>query len=93
MKICVDIDQTISSSFLGTSVEESLAYYRTRHVTLPPDARRYTDFFGLPEVIRIHEEIPNAAHALHHLAKAGYDIGWCRQCCKIGKMRQNDISG
>ncbi len=76
VKICVDVDQTIASGFLGESVEESLAYYRARQVAVPADARRYKDFFGLPEVIRIHEEIPNALNALQHLASAGYDMGY-----------------
>lgn len=76
MRICVDIDQTISSGFLGASVAESLAYYRARQVAVPADARRYQDFFGLPEVIRIHEEIPGARAALHSLANAGHTFGY-----------------
>lgn len=76
MKMCVDIDQTISSGFLGTSVEESLAYYRSRQVEVPLDAQYYRDFFGLPEVLRIHEEIPGALLVLQHLARCGHEISY-----------------
>ncbi|HEU5384146.1 MAG TPA: hypothetical protein VFV38_52800 [Ktedonobacteraceae bacterium] len=92
MKMCIDIDQTIATGFLGETVEESLAHYRARQVAIPPDVRHYKDFFGLPEVIRIHEEIPNALYALQHLEQTGqHDIGYFTVRHSDDRMQQEKI--
>jgi uncharacterized HAD superfamily protein len=71
MKIFVDIDQTISTGYIGSSVQESIAYYRSLHIEIPPDTSRYIDFFTLPEVVRLHEVLPGAQDGIRQLAAFG----------------------
>lgn len=71
MTFFIDIDQTISTGFVGASVQESLAYYQARGILIPPEASRYIDIFQVPEVVRIHEVFPGAQEGIRHLLPLG----------------------
>jgi hypothetical protein len=73
---CVDIDQTISTGYRGANVAESIAYYRNRGILVPETLTRYLDFFQLPEVLRIHEEIPGAQAGVQTLAGSAREGGY-----------------
>lgn len=71
MTFFIDIDQTISTGFVGTSVQESLAYYQAQGIAIPPEASRYIDIFQVPEVVRIHEVFPGAQEGIRQLLPLG----------------------
>lgn len=67
----VDIDQTIATGYIGKNVQECRAYYQHQGITVPESAQTYVEIFGLPEVIRVHEELPGAVAGVQWLAKRG----------------------
>jgi hypothetical protein len=67
----IDIDQTISTGYVGTSVLDSIAYYRTLGVEIPTGLTKYIELFQLPEVVRIHEVFPGAQAGINHLTQLG----------------------
>lgn len=71
MNIFIDIDQTISTGYVGANVQESLAYYRTRGVAIPAGITQYIELFQVPEVVRIHKVFPGAQEGLRQLARLG----------------------
>jgi hypothetical protein len=71
MRIFVDIDQTLSTGHVGSSVQDSIDYYRSLHVEIPVSATRYTDFFQLPDVLLRHETLPGALAGVHQLSRVG----------------------
>ncbi len=68
---CVDIDQTMSTGYVGSSVLESKTYYQDRGIMIPEQATRYMDFFQFPAVLRIHEELPGARVGVQKLTEVG----------------------
>lgn len=71
MFFAIDLDQTACTGYVGIGVPESIAYYRQRGITIPESATRYIDFFGLPDVMRVHEQIPGALAGVQKLAQLG----------------------
>lgn len=67
----VDIDQTISTGYIGASLAESIAYYRDRGVVVPDGIGSWPDLFQLPDVARQHEVLPGALIGAWRLAEHG----------------------
>ena len=67
----IDIDQTISTGYVGSSVQESLAHYRSHGIDIPPQTATYIEIFTLPEVVRLHEVLPGAVAGVRRLAQLG----------------------
>jgi hypothetical protein len=67
----IDLDQTTCTGYVGSGVQDSIAHYRDKGIIIPESAARYIDFFGLPDVLRIHEEIPGALAGVRKLAQMG----------------------
>jgi len=70
MQIFVDIDQTISTGYVGGSLEESVFYYQQVGIVLPT-VSSYRELFQVPDVLRMHEVIPGAVSGLAQLAHLG----------------------
>ncbi|HEU5382532.1 MAG TPA: hypothetical protein VFV38_44560, partial [Ktedonobacteraceae bacterium] len=67
----VDIDQTISTGYIGASLAESIVYYRDRGVAVPDGMESWPDLFQLPDVARQHEVLPGALIGAWRLAEHG----------------------
>jgi hypothetical protein len=67
--IAIDIDQTISSGYVGKNLEDSMQYYRARGVEIPEHIVRYSQLFQLPGVLCQHEALPGAIEGVNALAK------------------------
>jgi hypothetical protein len=71
MKIGVDVDQTISTGYVGNSFQESLAYYQAKAIAVPEHIEGYPQLFQLPDVLRVHEVLPGALAGVTTLARYG----------------------
>ncbi len=64
MLFIVDIDQTLSTGFIGASFNESIDYYRTRGIAIPATVTTYLNLFQLPGVMQIHDALPGEVSEL-----------------------------
>jgi hypothetical protein len=71
MRFIIDIDQTLSTGFIGTSFEESIEYYQAQGLVIPATVATYLALFQLPEVMQIHEVLPGATEGATLLAEQG----------------------
>ena len=67
----VDIDQTISTGYIGRDLAESIAHYRERGVCVPDSIESWPALFQLPDVARQHEALPGAQAGVLWLAAHG----------------------
>ncbi len=68
----IDIDQTLSRGYVGSELQESIAYYEQRiGGTLPAPISDYPSLFQLPEVLVHHEQLPGACTGVRYLATLG----------------------
>ena len=67
----IDIDQTLSTGFIGASFKESIDYYRTRGIAIPATVTTYLSLFQLPEVLQIHDALPGAVEGVQRLSQLG----------------------
>lgn len=71
MLFVLDIDQTLSTGFVGQNIKESIEYYRTRGIAIPTTVTTYFDLFQLPEVMQVHSILPGAVEGVQRLAELG----------------------
>jgi hypothetical protein len=71
MRFIIDIDQTVSTGFVGASLKESVEYYQQLGITVPTTIATYFSLFQLPEVMQIHEALPGAVSAVQQLSRLG----------------------
>lgn len=71
MRIFVDIDQTISSGRVSSSLQESVRYYQNQGIVVPETVTCYPDLFQLPEVVCLHETLPGARSGVSQLLLLG----------------------
>lgn len=81
----VDIDQTISTGYVGQSLAESIAYYRERGVVVPDHIASWPELFQLPAVLVQHEKLPDALAGMNLLARYG-DVAYAT-------VRKSDVAG
>lgn len=67
----IDIDQTVSSGYVGQDVAASVQYYRDRGLTIPDGIASWPELFQLPEIVRLHEVLPGAQQGVSQLARQG----------------------
>jgi hypothetical protein len=67
----VDIDQTISTGYVGQDLKASIAYYRRLGLQVPESVKSWPALFQLPDVARLHEALPGAQTGVRQLAGGG----------------------
>lgn len=67
----VDIDQTISTGYVGRDLPTSVQYYRDLGVVVPDGITSWPALFQLPDVARQHEVLPGAQDGVCQLAQRG----------------------
>jgi hypothetical protein len=79
MLFAIDSDQTIATGFVGATLQESINHYQELGVTLPDPISDYQHLFQLPEVIKLHQEVPGSVVGVSILATHGtvsyYQVG------------------
>ena len=71
----LDIDQTISTGYVGRDLAASVRYYRDLGLELPEIIASWPDLFQLPAVLARHETLPGALIGAWRLDGAG-DVGY-----------------
>jgi hypothetical protein len=71
----LDIDQTISTGYVGRDLAESVQYYRDLGLELPETIASWPDLFQLPAILARHEALPGALVGAWRLDGVG-DVGY-----------------
>jgi hypothetical protein len=67
----LDIDQTISTGYVGRDLAASVQYYQDLGLELPETIQTWPDLFQLPAVLARHETLPGALVGAWRLDGAG----------------------